>query len=180
MSSYAGLQTAIVAASDLDWRNQFRQTLPECGVHPLLVRNGPEAVELAQSTTARLVILDARLAVADGLYACRSIRGIAGYVSVPIILLIAARDTSTLTAGTEAGASHFVRLPISIYALKQELLPLLGANLMQPTASAEWKPRSEPLPLFGDARALIEGRNVLELYRRADQPRILRRIKQYR
>lgn len=180
MSSAAGLQIAIVAANDTDWRSQFRQTLPECGVHPLLVKSGPEAVELAHSVSARLVILDTRQAAADGLYACRSIRGIVDYVAIPIILLIAARDSSTLAAGAEAGASHFVTLPISINALKQELLPLLGADPIEPTTAAEWKPLIEPRPLFGDARALIEGRNVLELHRRADQPRTLRRIKLYR
>jgi DNA-binding response OmpR family regulator len=180
MSSYAGPQSAIVAASDLDWRNQFRQTLPECGVQPLLVKNGQEAVELAHSITARLVILDVRQAIAEGLYACRSIRRIADYVAIPIILLISAPDRSTPIAGTQAGASHFVALPISIYALKKELLPLLGGSLREPTASAEWRPRMEPRPLFGNARALIEGRNVLELHRRADQPRTLRHIRQYR
>jgi DNA-binding response OmpR family regulator len=181
MSSGSGLQkTAIVAASDLDWRSQFRQTLPECGVEPLLFKTAVEAVECAHSVAARLVIIDVRQAVADGLYACRSIRGITNYVSVPIVLLIAAHDASTRTTGRQAGASHFVTLPISIFALKQELLPLLGGSPLEPVASAEWKPRGEPRPLFGDARVLIQGRNVLELHRRADQPLTLRRIRVYR
>src|ERR1700759_2167819 len=103
MSSGSGLQkTAIVAASDLDWRSQFRQTLPECGVEPLLFKTAVEAVECAHSVAARLVIIDVRQAVADGLYACRSIRGITNYVSVPIVLLIAAHDASTRTTGRQA------------------------------------------------------------------------------
>jgi hypothetical protein len=35
MASYTNLHTAIVEGADLDWRNQFRQILPECGLQPL-------------------------------------------------------------------------------------------------------------------------------------------------
>jgi DNA-binding response OmpR family regulator len=179
VASEADLRTAIVAASDLDWSNQLRQILPECDLHPLMVRTGAEAVDLAHSVTALLVILDVRVAIRECLRACSSIRLIPTYVSTPIIMLISNVDQQTLEAGLQAGASRFVTLPISIFAMKQEILPLLGGVAQDPTAYTEWKPRTEPTPAFGETRAFVDGRNVLDVYRRAGTARTLRRLKSY-
>jgi DNA-binding response OmpR family regulator len=180
VASRADLRTAIVAASDLDWRNQFRQTLPECDLQPLMVRTSPEAVELAYSVVARLVILDMRVALRESMQACFSIRHIPTYVSTPIIMLINDIDPVTLAAGRQAGTSRFVTLPTSIFAMKQEIMMVLGAARQEPAAIAEWKPRSEPSPAFGETQAFVDGRNLLDVYRRAGAARILRRVTVHR
>ncbi|HTI84404.1 MAG TPA: hypothetical protein VL614_28470 [Acetobacteraceae bacterium] len=176
MASDADLRTAIVAEGDLDWGNQFRQTLPECDLYPLMVRTNLEAVDLAHTVVARLVILDMRVAVRECMRACVSIRRIPTYVSTPIIMLINDIDQTTLEAGRQAGTTRFVTLPISIFAMKQEIMMVLGAAPQHPTAYAEWKPRAEPSPAFGETQAFIDGRNLLDLYRRAGAARILRRV----
>ncbi len=180
MVSETELRTAIVAASDLEWRNQFRQTLPECDLHPLMVRTGLEAVDLAYTVAARLVIFDVRVDLRECMQACRSIRRIPTYVSIPIIMLISNIDSMTLEAARQAGTSRFVTLPISIFAMKQEIMSTLGAAPQHPAAYAEWKPRSEPSPAFGETRAFVDGRNLLDVYRRAGAARILRRVKAHR
>src|ERR1700722_12287438 len=115
MASYIEPRTAIVAGSDLDWRNQFRQTLPECGLQPLMVRTSPEAADLAHLVSAQLVILDVRATLRDGLHACTDIRRIPAYRSTPIVMLVTGADAVTLEAGRQAGVSRFVTLPISIF-----------------------------------------------------------------
>lgn len=179
-SSYTDLRTAIVEGTDLDWRSQFRQILPECGLQPLIVRTGREAVDLAHLVSAQLVILDVRATLGEGLHACTDIRRIPAYRSTPIIMLISGADPMTLEAGRQAGASRFVTLPISIFAMKQEILPLVGATPQKPAAYAEWKPRAEPAPAFGEQRAFVDGRALLDVYRRAGTPRILRHVTVHR
>ncbi|HLJ06697.1 MAG TPA: response regulator [Acetobacteraceae bacterium] len=180
MASYKEPPAAIVAGSDLIWQNQFRQTLPECGLRPLIVRTGPEAVDLAQLVSAQLVILDVRATLREGLHACSDIRRIPAYRLTPIIMLISGADPVTLEAGRQAGASRFVTLPISILAMKQEILPLVGATAPKPAAYAEWKPRAEPPPAFGEQRAFVDGRTLLDVYRRAGTSRILRHVTVHR
>lgn len=180
VASFTDLHTAIVAGSDLEWQNQFRQTLPECGLQPLIVRTGPEAIDLARLVLAQLVILDVRATLREGLHACSDIRRIPAYISTPIIVLVSGADPVTLEAGRQAGVSRFVTLPISIFAMKQEILPLLGAALQRPTGYAEWKPRAEPSPAFGEQRAFVDGRSMLDVYRRAGTPRILRHVTVHR
>lgn len=180
MASYKEPPAAIVVGSDLNWQNQFRQTLPECGLQPLIVRTGPEAVNLAHLVSAQLVILDVRATLREGLRACSDIRRIPAYIATPIIMLISGADPLILEAGRQAGASRFVTLPISIFAMKQEILPLLGASPQKPTAYAEWKPRTEPAPAFGEQRAFIDGRTLLDVYRRAGNPGILRHVTVHR
>jgi CheY-like chemotaxis protein len=169
-----------VAGSERDWRNQFRQTLPECGLHPLLVRTGAEAVDLAHLVTARLVILDVRSAVRESMQACARIRGIPAYASIPIIMLISGADSSALEAGRQAGGSRFVSIPISIFAMRQEILSLLGVTPKEPAAYAEWKRRVEPSPAFGEAQAFIDARNVLDVYHRDGVARNLRQVTLHR
>lgn len=176
MASKTDLRTAIVAENDLDWSNQFRQTLPECNLHPLMVRTNLEAVDLAHTVAARLVILDMRVDVRDCMRACVIIRRIPTYVSTPIIMLINNIDRATLEAGRRAGTSRFVTLPTSIFAMKQEIMLVLGAAPQHPAAYAEWKPRAEPSPAFGETQAFVDGRNLLDVYRRVGDSRILRRV----
>ena len=180
MASYIEPRTAIVAGCDLDWRNQFRQTLPECGLQPLMVRTSPEAADLAHLVSAQLVILDVRATLRDGLHACTDIRRIPAYRSTPIVMLVTGADAVTLEAGRQAGVSRFVTLPISIFAMKQEIMMVLGAARQEPAAIAEWKPRSEPSPAFGETQAFVDGRNLLDVYRRAGAARILRRVTVHR
>ena len=74
MSSGADLNSIIVADDQSAWRDLLRSLLSREGIQVLLVRDGQEAVELARSTLAKLVLLDVRMPHLDGLEACACIR----------------------------------------------------------------------------------------------------------
>jgi CheY-like chemotaxis protein len=166
--SRADLNSVIVAEDGGNWRGILRTVLMECGLLVLLVWDGLEAVEIASSTSARLVLLDVRMPHMDGLQACARIRDLPGYRSVPIVMLSGYANTEIRAAAEQAGANLFLAKPISNLTLRQAILPLLGATSVEQAASFEWKRQPEPSPAYGEAQELAQGRRLLEIYRRAN------------
>ena len=168
MPSNADLNSVIVADDSGQCRDNLRTALMECGFQVLLVWNGLEALEIASTTSARLVLLDVRMPHMDGLQACARIRDLPGYESVPIVMLSGYGNPAMRAAAEQAGASLFLTKPISNLALMQAILPLLGAASVQQAVSFEWKRQPEPSPAYGEKQELAQGRRLLEIYRRAN------------
>ena len=128
MPSHADLNSVIVADDSGQCRDILRTALMECGFLVLLVWDGLEAVEIASTTSARLVLLDVKMPHMDGLQACARIRDLPGYGRVPIVMLSGYGNTAMRAAAEQAGANLFLTKPISNLALRQAILPLLGAD----------------------------------------------------
>jgi CheY-like chemotaxis protein len=166
--SHADLNSVIVADDSGQCRDTLRTALMECGFLVLLVWDGLEALEIASTTSARLVLLDVRMPHMDGLQACARIRELPGYESVPIVMLSGYGNTAMRAAAKRAGANLFLTKPISNLALMQAILPLLGAAPVQQAVSFEWKRQPEPSPAYGETHELAQGRRLMEIYRRAN------------
>jgi DNA-binding response OmpR family regulator len=169
------LQSAIVAENHAAWHNLLRQTAAECGLLPLMIRNGREAIELAYSTTARLVILGVMLPDMRPTYVCTQIRVAPGYLSIPILILSSRGDPASCAAAAEAGANLLLTTPLSIWALKQGILPLIGETPDEAAPSYVWNRKSEPPRLFGEQPDFTRGRQALEVCRRITVPTLSRR-----
>ena len=137
MPSHDDLNSVIVADDSGQCRNTLRTALMECGFLVLLVWDGLEALETASSTSVRLVLLDVRMPHMDGLQACARIRDLPGYGCVPIVMLSGYASAAMRAAAEQAGANLFLVKPISNLALKQAILPLLGAT--SGTAGGEFR-----------------------------------------
>ncbi len=168
MPSDVDLNSVIVAEDSGDWRNILRGALTDCGFSVLLAWDGVEAVEAANTTSARLVVLDVKMPRMDGLQACARIRDLPGYARVPIVILSGHRSAAMRAAAEQAGANLFLAKPISSFAFRQAILPLLGVVLVEQATSFEWKRQPEPPPAYGEPKALAQGRKLLEIYRRAN------------
>ena len=171
MPSGLQLQSAIVAASDTDWRNYFRQTVTQWGFQALVSRTGREAEDRARSTTVGLVILGMLMPNISAAHACVHIRGLRSYLATPIIICMLGDDPEIRAAATRAGASLVLKFPLSTFDLTQEIFPLLGQTAEIPHASAEWQRLQEPLPLYGESRVLAQGRQALNRERQSYSPR---------
>lgn len=176
MPSDLELRSAIIAARDAGWRDLFRTTVVECGLDPLVSRSGREAVDQALSTTARLVILGLLMPSCSALRTCAHIRDLPAYAATPIIIIAAAADPGLEDAAMQAGASLLLTMPLSIFALRQGILPLLGAKLELPPSSTEWQRKEEPSPLFGEPEPLARGRELLKIDRQSYRGSSLRRL----
>ena len=109
----------------------IRFNLQNEGYEVITGSNGLEAVQLAQSQTPDLIILDVMMPEMDGLAACSSIRS---FSDVPIILLTAKVDDMDKLMGFDNGADDYITKPFNILELKARIRALLrrtGAGTKQ-------------------------------------------------
>ena len=181
MAANTELASVILADDDVQLRGILRTMLKGCGLHVLPVADGLEAVEMACTTVARLVILDLKMPRLNGLQACERMRRLPGYARVPIIMLSVYDGPPTRRASEKAGANLFLAKPISNLMLRQHVLHMLGMALPETAAAVEWPRRTEPGPAYGEQQELAEGRTLLDISRRGSVPRgVLRRTDWFR
>ena len=109
----------------------IRFNLQNEGYEVITGSNGLEAVQLAQSQTPDLIILDVMMPEMDGLAACSSIRS---FSDVPIILLTAKVEDMDKLMGFDNGADDYITKPFNILELKARIRALLrraGAGTKQ-------------------------------------------------
>ena len=100
----------------------IRFNLQNEGYEVITGSNGLEAVQLAQSQTPDLIILDVMMPEMDGLTACAKIRE---FSNVPIILLTAKADDMDKLIGFDHGADDYLTKPFNILELKARIRALL-------------------------------------------------------
>lgn len=176
MPSDLELHSAIVAASDVTWRNHFRHTVAECGLAPLVSRSGTEAVSRARSTSVSLVILGMLMPNMNAPRTCAMIRDLPLHAATPIIIVLPSQDPRLEAAAIRAGASLLLTLPLSTFQLRQGILPLLGVESELAPLASEWQRMREPSPLYAEPTLLTRGREMLKIDRQISGGVASRRI----
>jgi chemosensory pili system protein ChpA (sensor histidine kinase/response regulator) len=124
-------ETVIVADNDSMVRGLLRTVLEQPKRTIILSVDGIEAVELASQILATLVLLDLRMPKMDGIEACRQIRALPRYASVPIVLLTVFNVEGLKRRALRAGATAFLGKPFSHNTLLADLDPLIAAHRRQ-------------------------------------------------
>lgn len=119
-------ETLIIADNDSMMRGLLRTMLFQPNRTLLLCNDGIEAVELAAHTLASLVLLDLRMPRMDGNEACRQIREMPRYATVPIVIMTVFDEDTFKRAALRDGATAFLAKPFSRDQLMRALVPLLG------------------------------------------------------
>jgi DNA-binding NarL/FixJ family response regulator len=89
------------------FRHELRLLLEDCGIEVVAEgENGREAVELASSTDADVVLMDLRMPVMDGLEAARALRDRAP--ALPVIILSAYEDPALKSEAVAANAYAYL------------------------------------------------------------------------
>jgi len=103
---------AIIADDDELALEILRHIVEQMGYTVSLARNGREALELLQTSPARLVITDWEMPELDGLEFCRAVRSedYNGYIY--IIMLTAQDSPDSRIEGLHAGADAFLNKPV--------------------------------------------------------------------
>lgn len=125
-------ECVIVAENDGMMRGLLRTALAHPGRSILLCADGLEALELASQTIANLVLLDLKMPRMDGIEACQRIRELPCYAAVPIVVLTVFDGGLPKQRALRAGASAFLRKPISRSDLLAVVNPLIDAQKQQP------------------------------------------------
>lgn len=124
---------AVIVADDSPMmRSLLRSKLGDKFAQVHLCRNGMEAVEAARTVPATLVILDYRMEGVDGVEACRLIRQLPGYTTVPIVLLTGYKDARMERIARLAGATLVEAKPFNYQRIHPSLQMLVDASPREP------------------------------------------------
>ena len=116
----------MVVDDDQDLAEMLSIVLTGAGIEVDLVNRGDQVMDLFNSHTPDLVLLDVMLPGIDGIEVCRIIRESS---MVPIVMLTAKGDTQDVVLGLEAGADDYMVKPFK----PQELVARINTRLRRST-----------------------------------------------
>jgi len=116
----------MVVDDDQDLAEMLSIVLTGAGMEVDLVNRGDQVMDLFNSHTPDLVLLDVMLPGIDGIEVCRIIRESS---MVPIVMLTAKGDTQDVVLGLEAGADDYMVKPFK----PQELVARINTRLRRNT-----------------------------------------------
>ncbi|MEL6681803.1 MAG: response regulator transcription factor [Pseudomonadota bacterium] len=123
----------LIADDDVQIRDVVRIALGQAGFTVAEASDGQQALELAQSLSPDLVVLDIGMPEKDGLDVCRELRKSS---QVPVLFLTAQADEVDRIIGLEIGADDYVAKPFSPRELVARVKAILkrsnGAPAPQP------------------------------------------------
>ena len=139
----------------------IRFNLQNDGYEVITGCDGVEAVELAQSHSPDLIVLDVMMPRMDGLTACSKIRE---FSDVPIILLTAKTTDMDKLLGFDQGADDYLTKPFNILELKARIRAMLRRS---GGAAPKEAPKNElvggPIRLDLDARNAYRSGELVDL-----------------
>jgi len=87
--------------------------------------NGQEAIDLLDLVQPDLILLDVMMPNMDGIEACRRIKNMPQWESVPIIMVTALTSKQDLSRCLEAGADDFISKPVNSIELRARVRSML-------------------------------------------------------
>ena len=104
---------ALVADDEAEVRGLVGEILADAGFEVVLARDGLELVELATRHRPQLIVADVMMPSMDGYTAVARLRGNAGTVGIPVIMLTGCMDPAYRELSTGMGASAHLTKPFS-------------------------------------------------------------------
>jgi two-component system, HptB-dependent secretion and biofilm response regulator len=95
--------------------------LKKDGYTVVAAENGLEAIELYQSETPDLILMDVMMPVMDGYESTKKIKALSGEKFIPIIFLTAMTDEKALSQCVEIGGDDFLTKPYNRVILKAKI-----------------------------------------------------------
>ena len=122
----------LVVDDEADIRELVRLNLASESYEILDCESGEQALSLARSGKADLIVLDLMLPGMDGLEVCRRLKADPKTASTPIVILTAKGEESDVVAGLEVGADDYVAKPFSGKVLAARVRRLLRRAAQPP------------------------------------------------
>lgn len=121
----------ILVVDDVKFISQMlKAVFEEKGHRVTTASNGVEALEKARAEQPELVLLDIAMPQMDGIEVTRHLKADNATKSIPVIVVSAKNDKSTIAAAYAAGASDFVLKPFNNEILLTKVGDLLGGHRM--------------------------------------------------
>jgi|GEM_PF-174763 len=168
-----GRHVLLVEDNDLN-RELATELLVDLGIKVTIAENGRDAVDMVDTRTFDLILMDIQMPVMDGLTATKLIRADSRFAALPIIAMTAHAMTGDRERSLNAGMSDHLTKPVDPAALNEMLLRWMPAASPSPASSSGAEPeRPEAhdgipaeLPPFDIPAALVRTNNKPALLRK--------------
>jgi two-component system response regulator MtrA len=149
----------MVVDDDQDLAEMLSIVLTGAGMEVDLVNRGDQVMDLFNSHTPDLVLLDVMLPGIDGIEVCRLIRKES---MVPIVMLSAKGETQDIVRGLEAGADDYMQKP---FRDKAELVARIRTRLRRTHSDVTGLLTIGDLTIDVTAHEVRRGTSVIQLTR---------------
>jgi PAS domain S-box-containing protein len=134
----------LVVDDDNLTRMQLRELLKSAGYWVAEAGNGEEALAAYTQLQPEMILLDALMPKMDGFRCCARLRELAGGEDIPILMITALYEQSSVEKAFNAGATDYITKPIQWLVLRQRVRRLLEASraikkLRQQTEQAQFQ-----------------------------------------
>ena len=113
-----------------DMRALLCLILKSLGCLPIVATHGKEGVEKAISEKPKLILMDIRMPIMDGLEAARALRAHPETKEIPILVTTALLRPPNRAACLEAGCSDYMLQPFNVLDLQNKIRELLSGPLI--------------------------------------------------
>ncbi|MDQ1818130.1 EAL domain-containing protein, partial [Massilia sp. CCM 9210] len=118
----------LIVDDDRSTRSTLRYTLQRDGFKVEEAADGAQALTMLKRFQPDVVLMDAVMPVMDGFTACARMQELPGGSSIPVLMITALEDNSSVERAFAAGASDYIPKPIHYAVLSQRVRRIIEAN----------------------------------------------------
>jgi len=123
-------QTAqvLVVDDDRSTRTALRYTLQQDGFRVQEAADGAQALAMLKRFQPDVILMDAVMPVMDGFTACARVKELPEGHAIPVLMITALEDNTSVEKAFAAGASDYIPKPIHFAVLSQRVRRIIDAN----------------------------------------------------
>lgn len=106
-------------------RELIKIKLGRCGLTVLEATNGLEAVEMARTLKPDMILMDVMMPKMNGFEACEKLKADPDTARIPIVMLTARGEQTSLEEGLALGATDYMSKPFSPQKLAELVIEIL-------------------------------------------------------
>jgi diguanylate cyclase (GGDEF)-like protein len=118
----------LVVDDDRSTRSTLRYTLQRDGFQVEEASDGEEALAMLKRFQPDVILMDAVMPHMDGFTACARLQEMPGGAAIPVLMITALQDNSSVERAFAAGASDYIPKPIHYAVLSQRVRRIIEAN----------------------------------------------------
>ncbi|MES2125725.1 MAG: EAL domain-containing protein [Pseudomonadota bacterium] len=118
----------LIVDDDRSTRSTLRYTLQRDGFRVEEAADGAQALTMLKRFHPDVILMDAVMPVMDGFTACQRLQEIPGAAKIPVLMITALEDNSSVERAFTAGASDYIPKPIHYAVLSQRVRRIIEAN----------------------------------------------------
>ena len=118
----------LIVDDDRSTRSTLRYTLQRDGFKVEEAADGAQALTMLKRFHPDVILMDAVMPVMDGFTACARMQEMPGCASIPVLMITALEDNSSVERAFAAGASDYIPKPIHYAVLSQRVRRIIEAN----------------------------------------------------